>query len=144
MREKPRIAAVDHGTSKIGLAVTDPLRLFTRPVGTYDAEGAVEELRRLEREDGLETIVVGWPLTQDGEEGVQTERVDPYLERLREEFPGAEVVRWDERYTSVRAREKLREAGEWGKVRRDDTVVDAVAAAVILEEYVEQHQGVMR
>lgn len=144
MSAEPRIAGVDYGTKKIGLAVTDPLRLFTRPVGTYGEDGLVEALREIEREDGLETIVVGWPLTKDGEEGVQTERVVPFLERLRETFPKVEVVRWDERYSSVRAREKIREAGQWRKVREDHTVVDAVAAAVILEEYIEQHQELMR
>lgn len=143
MASRPRIAGVDYGTSKVGLAVTDPLRLFTRPVGTFTDEGTIDELRRLEREDGLETIVVGWPLTLDGEEGEETARVEPYLDRIREEFPDVEVVRWDERYSTVRARDKLREAGAWGKVRRDRTVVDAVAATVILDDYIEQHQDLM-
>lgn len=134
---RPRIVAVDYGTKRVGLAVADPLRLFAQPFGTYPPDQAVEALRTLQREDGIEVIVVGWPLTPDGEEGAATERVRPYFNRLRNAFPHAEVIAWDERYSSARAKELIRASGAGRKARRDKGRVDRAAAAVVLQEYLE-------
>ncbi|GIV57382.1 MAG: Holliday junction resolvase RuvX [Bacteroidetes bacterium] len=138
--ERPRVAAVDYGTKRVGVAVADPLRLFARPYGTYDPAGAVEALRRLQATEGLEVIVVGWPLLPDGTEGVATERVRQYVHRLRNALPGVDVITWDERYTSVLAKEAIRAAGHRRKARRDKARVDAAAAALILQEYLDRER----
>ena len=136
-RLHPRIVAVDYGTKRVGLAVADPLRLFAQPFGTFAPDQAVEALRALHHKEGIGVIVVGWPLTPDGEEGAATERVRPYFNRLRNAFPGVEVVAWDERYSSVQAKELIRAAGAGRKARRDKERVDRAAAAVVLQEYLE-------
>ena len=135
---RPRIVAVDYGTKRVGVAVADPLRLFAQPFGTFPPDEAVEALRALHRDEGIETIVVGWPLTPDGEEGPATERVRPYFNRLRNAFPGVEVVAWDERYSSVRAKAAIRSSGAGRKAQRDKERVDRAAAAVILQEYLDE------
>src|SRR5690606_39271046 len=76
---QPRIAAVHYGTRRVGLAVTDPLRLFARPLGTFPPDEAVAQLVALHAREGLEAVVVGWPLTEAGEEGKATRRVAPFL-----------------------------------------------------------------
>ena len=134
---RPRIVAVDYGTKRVGLAVSDPLCLFAQPFGTYPPDEAVEALQRLHREERVETIVVGWPLTPDGEEGPATERVRPFLNRLRNAFPGLRVITWDERYSSVQAKEAIRRAGAGRKARQDKARVDRAAAAIMLQEYLE-------
>jgi putative holliday junction resolvase len=133
----PRLAAVDYGTKRVGLALADPLRLFAQPLGTWPPDGAVEELQRIHREQGLEAVVVGWPLTPDGEEGAATARVRPFVNRLRRALPGVEVVTWDERYSSQDAAAALREAGVRQKARREKGRVDRAAAAVILQQYLD-------
>ena len=138
---RPRIVAVDYGTKRVGLAVADPLRLFAQPLGTYPPDEAVERLRTLYREEGVEALVVGWPLTPDGEEGAATERVRPYFNRLRNAFPGVTVVAWDERFSSARAKEAIRASGAGRKARRDKGRVDRAAAAIILQEYLDEHSG---
>ena len=135
---RPRIVAVDYGTRRVGLAVADPLRLFAQPFGTFAPDEAVEALRALRRADGIATIVVGWPLTPEGEEGPATERVRPFFNRLRNAFPGVEVVPWDERFSSARAKEAIRAAGAGWKARRDKGRVDRAAAAVVLQEYLDE------
>lgn len=135
---RPRIVAVDYGTRRVGLAVADPLRLFAQPFGTFPPDQAVEALRALHRDEGIETVVVGWPLTPDGEEGAATRRVEPFFNRLRNALPGVEVVRWDERYSSARAKEAIRAAGAGRKARRDKGRVDRAAAAVVLQEYLDE------
>lgn len=136
----PRIVAVDYGTKRVGIAVADPLRLFAQPFGTFPPDEAVETLRALHRNEGLAVIVVGWPLAPDGEEGPATERVRPYFNRLRNAFPGVEVVAWDERFSSVRAKEAIRASGAGRKARRDKARVDRAAAAIVLQEYLDEQR----
>lgn len=133
-----RIVAVDYGTRRVGLAVADPMRLFAQPLGTFSPEEAVERLTRLAADEGLETIIVGWPLESDGREGVATRRVTPFFRRLQKCFPGITMVKWDERDSSRRAVASLVEAGVSRKARREKGRIDRAAAAVILQEYLDE------
>ena len=84
--------------------------------------------------------MVGWPLTEAGEEGIATRRVEPFLGRLRNALPGVPVVIQDERYTTRRAVEALLESGVRKKARRQAKQkgrLDAAAAAVILQDYLD-------
>lgn len=133
----PRIVAVDFGTKRVGLAVSDPLRLFAQPAGTYSQDQAVDVLRRLRSEHGIECIVVGWPLELDGHEGAATRMVQPYINRLRNAFPEIEIVKLDERFTSEIAKRRLYESGLGKQKRREKGRVDEAAAAVILQDYLD-------
>lgn len=135
--EPVRIVGVDVGTKRVGLAVSDPLRLFAQAEGTYGPDDALEVLRVMGREEGIERVVVGWPLTEAGEEGEATEMVAAYVERIQEAIGPIEVARRDERYTSERAKELLRRAGVSQPGRYDKGRVDAAAAAVILQGYLD-------
>lgn len=139
MTSGPRLVGVDYGTKRVGLAVSDPLRLFTRPHGTFPPNDALAELRAIAARDGIERIVVGWPLTPEGEAGAATRFVEPFVNRLRKAFPQVDVVTWDERFTSARAKAAIREAGVRRKGRRDKGRVDAAAAALILQDYLDAH-----
>ena len=135
----PRIVGVDYGTKRVGLAVADPLRMFAQPHGAYSQEEAVEQLRVILHTDGIEVIVVGWPLTLEGEEGTATERVQQYINRLRNAFPKVAVVKRDERLTSEMAKEAIRRFGtKWrGHPKEHKGRVDAAAAALILQDYLD-------
>jgi putative Holliday junction resolvase len=134
----PRIVAVDYGKRRVGLAVADPLRIFAQPFGTFSPGEALEQLASLARRDGLAVIVVGWPLTEAGQEGEATAFVAAYIDRLRAAFPQAEIVRWDERFTSEAAKAALRGAGLRYRDRRGRSRVDATAAAILLQEYLDR------
>ncbi len=139
---RPRLAAVDYGTRRVGLAVTDPLGLFAHPLGTFAPSEAVDRLRALRDTDGLALVVVGWPLTVDGEEGEAVARVRPYLNRLRKALRGVEVVTYDERDSSSRATAHLVASGVRHVARRDPGRIDAAAAAVILQDYLDETRSV--
>lgn len=130
-----RVAGVDYGTRRVGLALADGLRIAAHPVGAFPPEAALAELRRLDALHGLAVIAVGWPLETDGSEGKAVARVVPFFNRLKKAFPKAEVVAVDERLSSREAQERLHAAGAWGTVRRDKGVLDAEAACVLLEDY---------
>ena len=133
----PRIVAGDYGTKRVGVALADLLRLFAQPYGTFSQDEAVARLRTLHAEEGLAVVVVGWPLTEAGEEGAATQRVQQYINRLRKALPGVALIKWDERYTSELAKERLKEAGGRQKRRADKGRVDVAAAGIILEEYLD-------
>jgi len=136
-KKRSRIVGVDVGTKRVGIAIADPLHLFAQPQGTYTPEEALTELGRIQAEEGIETLVVGWPLTEEGEEGEATEMVETFVEQIRANLEAVAVVRRDERYTSEMAKDLLREAGVRQPGRTDKGRVDAAAAAVILQDYLD-------
>ena len=136
----PRIAAVDYGTKRVGLAMTDPLRMFAQPIGTFSPDDALVKLVELHAREGIEIIVIGWPLAENGEEGKATRRVEPYFGRLKNTLRDVSVVRQDERHTSQRAAEALVAAAVKKKARREKGRLDAAAAVLILQDYLEERE----
>lgn len=133
-----RIAGVDYGQKRVGLALADPLRMFAQPWTTVPPREALQALRRLQEEQGLAVVVVGWPLTPEGAEGEATERVQRFIARLRRVLGPVTVVKWDERYTSEEARAMIRRGSKPRMPGRAKGRVDAAAAAIILQEYLDQ------
>jgi putative Holliday junction resolvase len=128
---------VDVGTKRVGIATSDPLRLFAQVEGTYPPSEALDTLSSLDSEEGIDVVVVGWPLTEQGKEGEATDMVDAFVERLRDALGAVPVERRDERYTSEMAKDLLRRAGVSQPGRYDKGRVDAAAAAVILQDYLD-------
>ncbi len=120
--------------------MTDPLRLFAQPIGAFNQDQAVAELRRLHADLGIEQIVVGWPLTPDGEESRATERAQQYVNRLKNAFPGIPIYTHDERSSSRRATAALVQAGVKRKARNHKERIDAAAAAIILQDFLDESE----
>jgi putative Holliday junction resolvase len=134
-----RILALDLGERRIGVAVGDPTGTVARPVTAIIRASRQEDLdaiTRLVDEYQAELVIVGLPLSLDGSEGPQAQQTRRYAERLAEELD-VPIEFWDERYSSARAEEILR--GKKGKRRRRQTRgdVDATAAAVFLQSYLD-------
>jgi putative Holliday junction resolvase len=142
-----RLLGVDLGQRRIGLAVSDPSGTLARPLATLtlgDA-GSDEPVARVSAEidrlaaeaDGLERVVVGVPRRLDGSPNEQTPRATAFIAALRERTP-LPVVAEDERLTSREAEERLalRER-DW---RRRKARLDAAAAALILQDYLDRHR----
>ena len=132
-----RIAAIDYGRKRVGLAISDPLRLFARPVGTFPPAEALAQLQDLRAAGDLAEIVLGWPLEPDGSEGAAVERVRRFQIEVEAVLPGIPITRQDERYSSEEAKSRLYAAGRWAETRRDRGRIDAEAACVLLEDFLE-------
>lgn len=137
LESTPRVIGVDVGTKRVGIAKSDPLHSFSQVHGTFSPSDALDELQRMNEEDGISLLVVGWPLSLQGEENDATASVDTFVEKLEEVVPGVEVERQDERFSSEIAIGALREAGVRQPGRYDKGRVDAAAAAVILQDYLD-------
>lgn len=133
-----RIIGIDYGTKRVGLAMADPFRMFAQPIGTFTPTDALAELLRIHRDIGIELIVIGWPLGLDDEESAITQRVQEYINRLGKKLKGVPTVKYDERYSSRRASEALVNAGVKQKARRKKGRLDMAAAAIILQDYLDE------
>ena len=131
-----RIVALDMGTVRIGVAMSDPLGSFAQGVAVWDAEGDwLSDLRELVTSRDVSTVVVGLPIRENGTKGPSAENVEAKTEAVREAFPDLEIVMWDERYTSTIANRVLIEGDVSRKKRKGQ--VDKVAATVILQGYLD-------
>lgn len=133
-----RILAVDPGTVRVGLAVSDPLGITAQPLEVVAASEAVARITRLCGELGVDEVIVGLPVTEHGDEG-ESARMARDLVRRLEEATGLPVRAVDERYTSRMAESVMLEAGVRRRRRRD--AVDMLAAAVLLRGYLDAGAG---
>ena len=138
MTETARVVGVDYGARRVGIALADPLRIAARPVGTFAPGEALRRLAALAEAEPVGVVVVGWPLDDDGREGAAVDRVRPFLGRVRKLLPDAEVVVQDERESSRRAMRQLVEAGVPKGRRRARGTLDAAAACVILQDWLDE------
>lgn len=133
-----RILGVDVGTKWTGLARTDLLKTAANPIGTFPAEKAYGKIEELVKNEQIDYIVVGWPLTPEGGEGRAIKMVEHFLKKLRKRLPHIKIVKHDERYSSKWAVAAMEEAGV-PKTKREDTYRrNRAAAAVILQEYLNE------
>lgn len=129
--------AIDYGTKRTGIAVTDPLQLIPGGLETVPTPELFEFLERYLAEEAVETIVVGEPLYPDGQPAQIHHLVVGFVRKLKKLFPGTEVVMHDERFTSEDAKRIIRQSGAKKKKRREKELVDQVSATLILRDYLE-------
>lgn len=134
---KTRILALDIGSKRTGVAISDETRLIATPLTTVEARQKKDWLEKVsglvESEEASE-IVVGFPLNQHGEEGVDAKKIREYIAVLRERFT-LPVIEWDERFTTVQAERALLTFDVSRQKRKQ--VIDKVAAAIILQSYLD-------
>ena len=131
----PRILAIDYGTKRTGLAVTDPLQIIASALRTISTEEVFDFLRSYLAEETVELIVVGNPMYPDGNPAQIAHLVKGFVRNIQKMFPEVPVVLHDERFTSVEARQVLLQSGASQKKRRDKSMIDKISAALILEDY---------
>lgn len=130
-----RLLAIDYGTKRTGIAVTDPLGIIASPLETVETKQLERFLADYFSREGVSTIVVGHPRQMNGEPSETMRFIQPLMGRLRHAYPDKVVVAYDERFTSVIAQRTIRESGIGKMARRDKSLVDKVSAAIILQDY---------
>lgn len=135
-----RIIGIDVGTKRIGLARTDLLRISANPAGTFSPDEVFHQIKTVKGDHPVYAFVVGWPLSTSGEETKATEMVEKFIIKLKKHFPAVPVYKMDERYTSVQAVQTLVNSGVPKQKRMEKSRVDQAAAAIILQEYLEQYK----
>ena len=133
-----RILALDHGTVRIGVAITDEMQMIAQPVQYVDAQPSEKIIQYIQKEwEGqLELILIGMPRNMDGSYGPAAEKVKAFVEMLSQKLT-TPIRTWDERLTSAQANRVMIEAD----VRRDKRKqkVDSMSAAILLQSYIDGH-----
>lgn len=139
LQEYSRLVGIDVGKKRVGIAQTDLLQTIASPVGTFSPEEALSELSNIVKSAPVDKFVVGWPLSPNGDEGSATQMAQDFINNLNRLFPDIEVAKVDERYTSNKARDIMVEVGIPKKKRREKGRVDRIAAAIILQNYLDSN-----
>ena len=134
---RKRIIGIDVGNKRIGLAQSDLLGIIASPIGAFKRGEIFNKLHELTSREPVATFVIGWPLTLAGKEGEAIHMVKSFIGELKKEFPDIEIIRSDERFTSVMAEKAILNSGAPKKKRQDKGLVDAVAASLLLQDYLD-------
>ncbi len=129
--------AIDYGTRRTGLAVSDPLRIIAGALATVETKQLERYLADYFAENDVDIIVLGKPTQMNGAPSQTMRYIEPLAGRLRHAYPDKEVVLYDERFTSVLAHRTMLESGIGREARRDKALVDRISATIILQSYME-------
>jgi putative Holliday junction resolvase len=135
-----RILAIDWGTKRTGIAVTDPLRIVAGSLATVPTHELKQWLAQYLASEKVDIIVVGRPMQMNGQPSETMAHIEPLVERLRTDHPDQQVVTHDERFTSKLAQRAIIDGGVGKMARRDKALVDRVSATIILQSYMESRE----
>ncbi len=130
-----RILALDFGTKRTGIAVTDELQIIASGLTTVKTNDLLDFLTDYFAKEKVETMVVGEPTQKDGSPSQSEEAIQEFLKDFTKKFPEMPVERVDERYTSKMAMETMINSGIKKKKRRNKELIDEISATIILQNY---------
>lgn len=132
-----RFLALDYGTKRTGIAVSDTLKIIANGLTTVPTHTLFDYLKTyLERED-VECIIVGLPKQMNNEYSESMKHIRPFVKKLKNLYPNIPVEMYDERFTSALAQKTMIDAGLKKKDRQNKALVDEISAVIILQSYME-------
>ena len=133
-----RIIAIDYGTKRTGLAITDPGQRIATPMETVPTHRLMNYLQEYMQKEAVDLLVVGFPMQMDYSESESVKQIRYFVGAFRKRFKEVPVKWVDERFTSSLAKDTLVRGGMKKSKRREKGQVDRVSAALILQSYLEQ------
>lgn len=132
-----RILAIDYGSRRIGVAVSDPTGLIARGVTTLQNDTTTfHKLLQILQQEEVTKIVVGMPYDREGNKGRKAQEVDEFIAQLRQRT-AMPIETWDESYSSVNAQRAFIDSGMKKRKRQQKHRVDEMAARLMLQEYLD-------
>lgn len=135
-----RIVALDYGSKRVGIAITDPLKIIATPLETVQTKEIINFLKGYDEKEEIEEFVVGFPYDLKGNPTNATPLVKEFVIRLQQGFPGKQISLEDEKYTSKIAIAAMLAGGMKKKDRRKKENVDKISATIILQSYLEKRK----
>ena len=132
-----RVLGIDYGEQRTGIAITDPLKITAQGLETIKSNGSDKVvLRRIEEivnEYNVDTFVIGNPINLDGSESDRSKLTEGFIHKLKSRFNNIEIIKIDERFTTVEAHRTMNDLNIDSKKKKD--IVDTISAVYILESY---------
>ena len=135
----PRLLCIDYGKKRTGIAVSDPMQIIASGLCTVESKELIPFLKKYIPEENVSTIILGEPKNLDERDTHATALVRDLFATLNKVFPHITVVLQDETYSSKKAKAAMIEMGMKKKDRRIKGNVDVIAAALILQEFMEEN-----
>ena len=132
-----RILGIDYGRKRTGVAVTDPLQIVAGNLATVPTHTLMQFIKDYIARETVDRIVIGLPSQLNGKPSESMNYIKPFVNRLHKELPDVPVVMYDERFTSSIAHQAMIDGGMKNSDRRDKARVDAIAATIILNDYLQ-------
>jgi len=130
-----RILALDYGTKRTGIAVTDELQLIASGLTTVLTKGIFSFLKEYTKKEQVELFVIGEPKQMNNTESESEAFIKPFIIKLKKLFPEIPIVRVDERFTSKMAFQTLIDSGLNKKQRQNKALIDEVSATLVLQNF---------
>lgn len=130
-----KILAIDYGEKRIGLAVTDDMKMIAFGLTTVATSEIFTYLSDYIPRENVETIVVGEPKQMNNTASESEVHIIPFLEKLKEKFPSTPIKRHDERFTSKMAFQSMLDSGLKKKQRKNKALIDEISATIILQDF---------
>jgi len=133
-----RILALDYGTIRTGIAVTDELQIIASGLTTVDTKKIFSFLTTYLKNEHVELFVVGEPKQMNNKVSESEQFILPFIEKLKSTFPKIPIKRVDERFTSKMAFQSMIDSGLKKKQRQNKALIDEISATIILQTYLNQ------
>jgi putative Holliday junction resolvase len=133
-----RILAIDYGTKRVGLAVTDTNQLIATGLDTVHSKDVISFLKAYVLKEEVSCFVVGEPRQMDASDSQIKQQIDHFINHLKKNFPAIPVERTDERFTSKMASQALIMSGVKKKERQNKELIDMTSAIIILQSFMER------
>ena len=132
-----RLLAIDYGTKRTGIAVTDPLRIIPTGLATVRTFMLLDYLSQYFEKERVDCVIVGLPKQMNNELSKNADHIYPFVKQFKIRFPDIPVEFYDERFTSVIAQKSMIENGMKKKDRQNKAIIDEISATIILQGYME-------
>ena len=133
-----RILAIDYGRKRVGLAVTDTLKMIANGLATVNSNDIWDYLNDYLSNENVECFVVGYPKQLNNQPSEANVYIKPFIKKLKKKFPDIPVELMDERFTSKMAFQTMIDGGLRKKARQNKALVNTISATIILQSYLEQ------
>lgn len=133
-----RIIGIDYGKKRIGLAVTDPLKIFASPLKTVSVQEFDAYIDEYLKSEQVDAFVIGYPVQMNNKPSESVKFIDPFIKKLKKRFTGKPVYLVDERFTSKMAFRAMIDGGIKKEKRKDKTLIDKISASLILQSWLDK------
>ncbi len=136
-----KLLAIDYGTKRTGIAVTDDLQIIASGLTAIDTTELYDFLKKYISENDVEAIIVGEMTNYDGSNTHNTKPSNEFARSLERKYPAIKIEREDESFTSRESMQAMIQGGVPKMKRKDKKLVDKISATIILQRYMERTQG---
>ncbi len=136
-----RILAIDYGRKRVGIAVSDPMKMIANGLTTVHPKDLIEFLKDYFNKEKVDTLVVGYPRKMNNQASEAVNYINPFLKKFKKEFPDIPVQLEDERFTSKMAQQAMIDGGMKKGERQKKENIDRISATIILQSYL-QHKTI--